>query len=394
LLTSLGERAAKTRRTPLESSQSITAGRGIDLSGELDCMGHSCRQQQVSDLLTHAWYYFDKVVIADPIGHLISRISHMAPKEFDTAVITHTRVLLFLRTIGADSLITFRMKPEVCELHWRGHASESFHRPLLKRADALVNELAKEAQVTLRPGVAGEVNFTFNHPSFEHTVWGQLDDPGVTSLSKSEINRRACSSVIRRYIAHLTSDLRAAHLDKLPLGSTVWLHKRVLGPQTVAMTPSEVAFELELPYLAGIPMESLVDLRNEKHDEFQRFRTKLRLAATELLAERSGKNPKKIAQQIREDVIDPELRRIKEALAAAKKSFAKKVALTASLGTLATVCGLLAGSMEPVAIAAGTAAVATGLSAAASKKIDDSKDISLSDMYFLWRAVQHRRHSL
>ena len=48
---------------------SILAGKGVDLSGVLDCHSARCRRRQVDELFEKAWFYFDRIVVADAVGH-------------------------------------------------------------------------------------------------------------------------------------------------------------------------------------------------------------------------------------------------------------------------------------------------------------------------------------
>jgi hypothetical protein len=52
----------------------------------------------------------------------------------------------------------------------------------------------------------------------------------------------------------------------------------------------------------------------------------------------------------------------------------------------------LAGLLPAVSIAGGIAAGAATVASAASKYVDERREQKLSDLYFLWAAVKHRRH--
>jgi len=89
------------------------------------------------------------------------------------------------------------------------------------------------------------------------------------------------------------------------------------------------------------------------------------------------------------DVIEPELRRIGDCLAASERLLAKKSMVGLALGTLVTTCGILAGAGAAVAVAAGIAAVARDVYGAASKHLGEKRDLSLEDMFFLWKTIGH-----
>lgn len=73
----LQERAAAVPFTtePLDPGAGeleLLGGRGVDLSGELDCFAWECRKAQVDKLLAHVWHYFDRVVVVGPSAHRVS----------------------------------------------------------------------------------------------------------------------------------------------------------------------------------------------------------------------------------------------------------------------------------------------------------------------------------
>jgi hypothetical protein len=68
---------------------------------------------------------------------------------------------------------------------------------------------------------------------------------------------------------------------------------------------------------------------------------------------------------------------------------AKKSGVGLTLGALTTTCGLLAGIPAGLAITAGVATLSGVAGSAAAKDIEERREASLSDMYFLWKAVEH-----
>jgi hypothetical protein len=82
-------------------------------------------------------------------------------------------------------------------------------------------------------------------------------------------------------------------------------------------------------------------------------------------------------------VLEPALAVIGQRLRAARRVLAKKAALTISLGTLATGCGLITGN--PLLTTTGVGAAMSTL-VAEGKYVEEARDVGLSDMYFLWQA--------
>jgi hypothetical protein len=100
------------------------------------------------------------------------------------------------------------------------------------------------------------------------------------------------------------------------------------------------------------------------------------------------KDPKEISQEIRRDVIDPALNGIERRLNAARSALLRKGAVSVGVGALATTCGLL--TANPLLIGSGFATAMTTV-AHVNKYIEEDRDVSLSDMYFLWRAQKHAK---
>src|SRR5205085_4392428 len=151
-------------------------------------------------------------------------------------------------------------------------------------------------------------------------------------------------------------------------------------------------FHIELPVLQGVPIEALIKFRRDEHESFQRFQNSLRLAINERQKLTPSVRADDIAEQIRLDVIEPELINIRDKLRAAERALAKKSAVGIFMGVLATTCGILAGVIPPASIAAGVGTMITASISAATKHIEENQQISLSNMYFLWKAVKHLGH--
>jgi hypothetical protein len=147
-----------------------------------------------------------------------------------------------------------------------------------------------------------------------------------------------------------------------------------------------------LPILESVPLETLVKLRTDEHDAFVRFRYKLRHAAGEKLKAASGASPAALANQIRQDLVEPEVERIRQRLVSAQRMLATKTAVGVGLGGVVTVCGLLAGLGPGVAMAAGIGTMTTVTGRAVAKDIEERRDTNLADMYFLWKAAEHAQH--
>jgi len=372
----------------------IVAGRGLDLSSQLYCSSSVCRQKQVDELFSRAWHYFDSIVVDDAVSHLVTY-------HFDKDVTESRRLLrqiealLYFRKIGAEDLIEFREKPIVCQnqKHWRQHASEAGLDAALDIAESLVPTLLQEGEIRLLSQRKGISEYAFRHPNFEVIPRVDIKIGGISRNPSAAVRRKIVTEVLFKYFRHLEIDINAAVSLGVPLGCTNWLHSRILSSCSESFSPANAAFELDLPVLDGIPVQTLMKLRRDEEHSFQRFRTALRRAMKEQINNSSGSTAKQISEQVRLDLIEPELQNIRSRLKAAQNALTRKSAVGVFLGGLVTTCGVLAGIPVPISIAAGVGTVASTEGSAAAKYIDDRQTVALSDMYFLWKASEHAPHS-
>lgn len=363
---------------------SIVAGRAIDLSGELDCFGWGCMKKQFDKLFSHVWHYFDQIVIVGPSAHAFT--TQWDAKSEQLAVkrlLTYTRLLLYIREIGAEDLVVFTEKRPACEVHVEDQLGElgfDFNTVL---SGEIIDPLTRRAEISVTTHEE-HLHYKFDHPAFEHSVWGVVDN-----ASGKERDRLVAISVIKRYLAGLVSDIHTARVLKSPLGSTVNFHGQLLKIFRRRVSDADVAFNLALPILDGIDPATLIQIRRDETPYFDNFRHKLRLAINAKLENTSTPDPAVIANEIRQDIINPSLTEIEIRLKQAKIAMGKKAALSVTLGALATTCGVL--TANPILTAAGATAAFGGSLTAGQKFIEEKRDVALSDMYFLWRALEHTK---
>ncbi len=217
-LNHLHELAAQQTRGPRDDQVELVAGRGIDLSGHLDCNASECRKRQVDNLLRHAWHYFDRILVADGLSHEASHHWNPRSAKLKERLAGHIEVLLYLRSIGAEDLVVFHEKPLACQVHLARHAAEAGLPIDLDSDQTLLGELADAADVSLQRK-QNKVHYAFTHPQFEHTVWDEIEENGRGSLSGRDLRRAVAKAVVQRYVAHLSSDVAIAHQATAPLGS-------------------------------------------------------------------------------------------------------------------------------------------------------------------------------
>lgn len=120
----------------------LVAGSSLDLSGEVACQNFPCLKRQVDELFRSAWHYFDRIVITGPSPRYIVDLWVNSDQEYAQMVTeSHLLLLLYLRNIGAESLLIFAEKTRRwCEDCGKLVLSEiGFHSP--DAYDAYLQEL-------------------------------------------------------------------------------------------------------------------------------------------------------------------------------------------------------------------------------------------------------------
>jgi hypothetical protein len=318
----LRERAASepytTEQLPTSDDEgTILAGRAIDLSGSLDCLGWECIQKNVDELFNRIWHYFDRIVV-------VGASAHQIPQEFESEarvplhLPAYIRLLLYLREIGAERFLLFRQKPPACTEHLKQHLAEVGIQNLENDAESVVPSLASEGIIKTSIHDS-HIHYAFSHPEFEHTVWGS-----VSNDIEGDLSEAVARSVVRRYLAALVSDLRTARMLNCPLGSSVRFHERLLAENKPIFGADDVAFSLELPIVQGLDLRTLLKLRTDERPAFDRFRRALATAIKEKLSTDGQSDPRRIAKEIRKDVLEPALSEIELRLRATADSLRKK----------------------------------------------------------------------
>jgi hypothetical protein len=218
-LADLRERSAAVPYTlaslPLNEQQTVVAGCGLDLSGQLSCFHWECAKEQLDSLFAHVWHYFDRIVVVGPSAYEISSEWNDTGKP-PVRLATYIRLLLYVREIGADEVLVFRQKPPACELHLEKHLKEVGLDEVLGESETLIPRLAAEAKIEAKPH-QDHIDYNFYHPTFVHNVFGAIKKDCVGPDHRSAIT----GAVIRKQLAALSSDLRAVQSLHCSLGATV-----------------------------------------------------------------------------------------------------------------------------------------------------------------------------
>jgi hypothetical protein len=366
--------------------KSIVAGGGLDLTGgRMVCPSPLCLRGQVDRLLKHVWHYFDTVIADDVLTPLLADEWHGSRQELASEVLPQLAPLLYLNEIGATHLVDFRPKNR-CAEHWEENARLEGLGALLDTKDELIQRLIQGARFSRQQ---------LNGQSFYKM---EFIDAGVSAripvgqMSEPQGKLYLANEALAEYMVDLVADVSAARQYDLPLGSAQAFPAQMLQLSRAASV-GDVIFQLELPVLEGLTAAELIAIRQTHVEYFENFRNALRRAATERLKLESNRGSVQIADEIRTDIVEPELAKIRTTLASAEQLLAKKTAISIFLGFLATTCGILCGLAPGVAVSASAAATLGAVGPAASRHLDIQSELSLSDMYFLWKAVGHSHTS-
>ena len=372
-------------------NHSLMAGRSFDLSGYLACGHPDCLTMQVNQLFTRVWHYFDRIAIVGPDAHLFLDFLTETESADDIAefVAGSAQPLFRIQEIGADSLVAWITKPPPCPFHWEEYKNLSTYQLPKDVERAIASELLAEGTVELRdkPGTPKKLILKHKDLIYEN------DSEDFQELLKSKrrgepLEMTLARSIVNRYWLNAANDAYAAHSAALPLGLGIRLEARLAKLQGNTPSPADIAFNLNLPVVDGLPVKELLALRDAEQDAFEAFRDSLSHAFKERLAnvEHIGMDADYIASEIRADVVDPALHKIEQRLHAAQGVLQRKHLYNIGMAGLATVCGIF--GEVPLASALSVAAVVGGV-AAESKLTEEKRDITLESMYFLWQAKKH-----
>jgi hypothetical protein len=215
----------------------------------------------------------------------------------------------------------------------------------------------------------------------------EIELKDVRGVNEQILRAEAAHKVMHSHISELEKDLTATRLLGGSLGSAVWSHERVLCGTTKDMEVTNIAFRLSFPSLVGVPIKELVSIRIAEADAFIAFRSALAKTMSELVAGGRVSDPDAAAAEIIHDLVNPELAKLRQRLRSAKRALTRKVGVSLALAGVGTICGSL-GGVPPLA-AGGVGFLLSGAGSAASKYSDEKQAIELSDMFFLWKALQH-----
>ncbi|MFF4967297.1 hypothetical protein [Streptomyces sp. NPDC001037] len=370
--------------------KSIVAGSTMDFSGRMNCSHSDCLQGQVDRLFSRVWHYFDSVVVEGPqADHYVRSLEDKSPRELfglDYLIIQDVSFLLRLRQLGVTNHLTFRSKPHAfCTHHIEQHAAEAgiSHVIDAEFTREVAKKLKNESEIRLRQTPDGGWHYSLNHPSSSEPFSGFYKPK---KKAKKPTKAQIAEMVVRRSAAALIYDVATSKWLSLPLAEEFsYLHKS--QQLSDAARESAVALQLPLPVMHGMASKDIIKMRADMRPHFDRFQHALTLAIREQIDRDPERGNPEVAKSVAEEFIRPAFAEIERSLAEAKRSFSVKVGASMAVGSTVATVGLL--SSVPLVVGAGLAAVGVTLGGL-HKHVDDRKDISTSDIYFLWKASKGR----
>jgi hypothetical protein len=372
----------------------IVAGKTIDLSGDLGCHHPDCLQKDVDKLFRRAWHYFDLIAVEGLTPARAQALLTSQPPDSPEGFLGYIENLFYIRSIGAEDMLIYRQKPHACADHLREYAEKFDATNILEEREVWIASFSANARIVQLKKHDDHWHYTLNHPSLEHTAWGVVASRKARKPDESYV----CGAVFDTYAAGLVSDIGAARLMRSPLGAATTVHEELLTEAPGrAPTVQDALFNLDLPVVSELPAKDLIKLRQENWQYFDSFRQALRAGASELVSKAAAGETSStdIARQIKNDLIEPELIRIRRELRISADLLTRKASISLPVGSLATTVGLLDKSpLVAIGFGAFVSAASIGTLLNDYKKyVDDRRGVMMSDMYFLWDAqrVAYRR---
>jgi len=183
----------------------IVVGAGLDLCSSLQCPRPECQKLAVDRLFRRAWYYFDRIVIADDLTHDVAHHWDAAiADDLHDRLLTRIDVLLYIRAIGAEDLVEFREKA-VADKSWRRMLAESGFSDIVLASKETLDWLLREARVDIVTKADSIIEVTVDHPDFD--VSTTIQRPHFAIKTAGELRRLAVKEIWNEHCRALAGDV-------------------------------------------------------------------------------------------------------------------------------------------------------------------------------------------
>jgi hypothetical protein len=404
-------------RSVFSHSASTTLG-----GGRYPCSALKCRMDRVKELGQFAALYSERVYIknffSDHLEH-VTEVDSINESELKSIFADDLHVFLTLVPL-IESKIVIPITPQNYCAHcllgrgFRGDAEKKLDHAFRR----LRNEFERGLTVELRKdewGYAydlegapdllehGSMTITCSDtPSFlnEHPRLKSQVERGIAiklsanSLSKSEVGKRLASDVMESVVFELatsqclkTSFLTNRNLDVEFLKDISWNKAAQNADRLIQGNLTAL-----VPFLDSVSTEDLVCLREADEESFLVFRSALKKAVKEQLADGNVPPRQRDANAIYGDIIQPELAKIEKKLRNAQKTLARHTVNTVAGWTgaisIGVFAGFLTGDVKDAATALGLVKVLATLMQKVGMDSDAEASVREDDFYFLWKVQQ------
>lgn len=381
-------------RSSASVGTSILAARGLDFSGKLTCGHFDCRKLEIDGLFRRVWHYFDEIVVDDVLVYPISTLTPRDIKDpFQKWFATNVDIFLYLRSIGASELLSYHPKPISHSYHtWRDVLKYSNNESSTPVIESIIQDISNEAKFEILSENSSRA-ISLSHPLFQSNLRA-IQSKDAKRMSTRSRRSDAIERAVYLHVSEFYGDLHAARELKIPLGSSLPMYQRIFEGSSQHTSLQDVAFALDLPVLSGVGAADIVRLRYYERESFERFQSRLSQGITEYIKNNPDGSASSIAQEIKMDLIEPELRKIRGIMTSAADAFTKKSLFAVGVSALSTLVGVSAGLAwgglaGATAVGGGALAAGAALNTAFAKKADTVAEMKASDMWFLWKALEY-----
>ncbi|MEV6276252.1 hypothetical protein [Nocardia sp. NPDC051832] len=369
----------------------VVAGRGVDLSGELIGASGTDLITEVDTVFGMTWHYFDEIIVEGLAARRFTRMIDNADYRLARRrVISHGRLLMHLRRIGALDSVVFRQKPDPCITHGSdGSVLEGAGlNRIMDDRESIVQVLADGKLHQVREECAFHLLYRYEHPLVGIRT-GVVEKPRA-GATETQLKVSIAESIFGLFATYASADAASAAELSAPLAVASPILESILssgsssrGVQSTGVAGS-VAIEIGLPVLYGVSAADLLKIRQDEADSFERFRKALRTAINEAIDDPDRfVGSSAAAAVIVDETIVPALHDIDQRLSVAGKAMVKKSGANVTVGVALAIVGLISGIplLLPAGIALGTGVPGVHM----ARYLDQKGEIELSDMYFLWK---------
>jgi hypothetical protein len=391
------QKAHDPQSLPSNVGDSIVAGTKVDLSGSLGCCALECLRNTIDCGFKNLWHYFDKIIVQglDARRVVIENEGPLSGERLSAllqSIIDQAKLVLYLRSIGAEDFVVFANKPHMfCEDHWREHARELGIEAVLdeKQQTTLISRIIRSSKIEIE-----KLDDELWHASVSSPFFGGTSDlliPAAKRPSKHSV----AFGLLGDYATAMIADVALAREMMLPLVEQTdasWIAKA--SQKRSPLTEKDVILEINFPVFDELSTADFLKLRSDEQPYFERFRASLRQAiAAEITGANADKPAAQIAATIENDYLRPGLADIERQVRGNRIALIKKGAISLAIGGSVAAIGAI--SSVPLMIVGGVGALGTSVPLAPLiYQYIDARNVAIpmSDLYFLWRIGNSRHH--